>query len=41
MLCRGENRLLGLPWMENELLFLFKYGGATGAWAESREEPDP
>ncbi|XP_042103624.1 uncharacterized protein LOC121819227 [Ovis aries] len=27
--------------MENELLFLFKYGVATGVWAESREEPDP
>lgn len=27
--------------MENELLCLFKYGVETGAWAESREEPDP
>lgn len=25
--------------MENELLLLFKYGVATGAWTESRVEP--
>lgn len=23
MLCQGESELLGLPWMEKELLFLF------------------